>query len=311
MPLDRVARAFLDQLEAMGAPPLESMTPADARTLTATLFGMEAGPAPDVPTADRSVPGPAGAIPIRMYTPRGTPPFPGLVYLHGGGWVIGSLDTHDVPCRTLAERANAVVVAVDYRLAPEHRFPAAAEDAYAATSWVAAHAAELGIDPARLALGGDSAGGNLSAVVSLMARDRGGPRLAHQLLVYPATDARCDTVSYRENGADYFLTTEAMRWFWGHYLASPADGEQPYASPLRAPDLRGLPPALVLTAEFDPLRDEAEAYAARLREAGVPVRLVRFPGMIHGFINFLVSFPQASRLLDELAGTIRALPRPA
>jgi acetyl esterase/lipase len=311
MPLDPVARAFLDQLEAMGAPPLETMTPADARTLTATLFGMEAGPAPDVATAERTVPGPAGPIPIRVYTPRGTAPFPGLVYLHGGGWVIGSLETHDVPCRMLAERANAVVVAVDYRLAPEHPFPAAPEDAYAATAWVAAHAAELAVDPGRLAVGGDSAGGNLSAVVSLMARDRGGPRLAHQLLVYPVTDARCDTASYRENGEGYFLTTGGMRWFWGHYVPSAGDREQPYASPLRAPDLRGLPPALVLTAEFDPLRDEAEAYAARLREAGVPVRVVRYPGMIHGFISFLVSFPQAHQLLDELAGTLRALPRSA
>jgi acetyl esterase len=309
MPLDAAARAFLDQLAAASAPGIETMTPADARLMAAALFAMQAGPPPEVTAVDRTVPGPAGPIPIRIYTPAGTPPFPGLVFLHGGGWVIGSIDSHDVPCRILAHRGGAVVVAVDYRLAPEHPFPAAPEDAWAAARWVGEHAAELAIDPARLAVGGDSAGGNLSAVVALMARDRGGPRLAHQFLVYPATDAGLDTPSCRDNADGYFLTLAGMRWFWSHYLATPADGENPYASPLRAPDLRGLPPALVQTAEFDPLRDEGEAYAERLRAAGVPVTLTRYPGTIHGFMSFLLALPQGGRLLDEIAARLRALPR--
>lgn len=305
MPLDPAARLFLDQLEATGAPPLERMTPADARLMVDALFTMQGDGPPLARVEDRTVPGPAGPITVRIYTPEDALPLPGLVHLHGGGWVVGSLAAYDATCRLLAARTPAVVVGVDYRLAPEHRFPAAVEDVFAATQWVAAHADALGIAPGRLAVGGDSAGGNLSAVVALLARDRGGPPLALQALVYPATDARCDTPSYRENREGYFLTRAGMDWFWGHYLRDPADRDEPRVSPLRARDLGGLPPALVQIAEYDPLRDEGDAYAARLRAAGVPVTLTRYPGMIHSFVGLRAVFPQAMRALDEIAAALR------
>jgi acetyl esterase len=228
-----------------------------------------------------------------------------LVYFHGGGWVIGSLDTHDNSCRTLANSTGAIVVSIDYRLAPEHKFPAPLEDCYAAASWVVANAASLGGDAERVAIGGDSAGGNLTAAVALMARDKGGPRFTHQLLVYPVTDAACDTRSYVENAEGYFLTKVSMLWFWNHYLRERLDGENPYASPLRAEDLKGLPPATVLTAEYDPLRDEGEQYGARLKEAGVPTRITRYDGMIHGFFGMGDVLPQAKDAMREAAAALR------
>jgi acetyl esterase len=197
------------------------------------------------------------------------------------------------------------VASVDYRLAPEHRYPTAAEDAFAATRWVAAEGARLGIDGRRIAVGGDSAGGNLAAVVALMARERGGPALALQLLVVPVTQHAFDTASYRECGEGYLLTRGAMRWFWDHYLRRPEDGREPHASPLLAPDLAGLPPALVITAGFDPLRDEGEAYADRLRKAGVPVTLTRYPGMIHGFFRMTNLVDQSRVARDEAASALR------
>jgi acetyl esterase len=228
-----------------------------------------------------------------------------LVYFHGGGWVIGNPDTHDNLCKALANRSSARVVSVDYRLAPEHRFPAAPEDCYAATCWVAERGAEIGVDGARLAVAGDSAGGNLATVVALMARDRGGPRLRHQVLIYPVTDCDFDTPSYRDNAEGYLLTRDAMRWFWDHYLPDPDLRTNPYAAPLRAEKLAGLPPATVLTAEYDPLRDEGEAYAARLREAGVPVEATRHHGQIHGFVQLLDVFDAARRAVDELGLALR------
>src|SRR5581483_1117552 len=305
MPLDPKARELLDQLAALGSPPLNELPVPEARQLLASLLVAPAEPARVAKVENRSIPGSAGAIPIRIYTPEGTPPFPVLVWLHGGGWVLGSLETHDALCRSLARAVPAVVVAVDYRLAPEHKFPAAAEDAYAATAWVAAHAGEIGADARRVAVGGDSAGGNLAAVVSLMARDRGGPRLAHQLLVYPATDAGLEHASMRENADGYWLTRDMMAWFWNLYLGGARDGGSPLASPLRAQDLRGLPPATVITAEFDPLRDEGEAYAARLRAAGVPVDLRRWDGMIHGFFAMETIFPQGRAAVEHAAAALR------
>src|SRR5262249_5257951 len=218
-------------------------------------------------------------------TPAGDGPLPLLMYFHGGGWVIGDLDTCEGICRSLANGAGCIVVAVDYRLAPEHRYPAAAEDCYAATAWAAEHARELGGDSRRIAVGGDSAGGTLTTVVALMARDRGGPPLGHQLMVYPVTEHSYETASYRDFADGYLLNLELMTYFWNQYLGGASDGLDRYASPLRAPDLRGLPPALVITAEFDPLRDEGEAYAARLREAGVPVTLSRYDGVFHAFFS--------------------------
>jgi acetyl esterase len=241
-----------------------------------------------------------------VYTPEGNGPFPVLVYFHGGGWVIGSRDSIDGPCRSLANGAGCVVVSVDYRLAPEHKFPAAADDCYAATRYVATHPTEFAIDPTRLAVGGDSAGGNLAAAVTLMARDRGGPPIAWQLLVYPVTNYSFATDSYRDNAEGYLLQRSSMEWFWNHYLATPSDGAHPYASPLRAADLRGLPPGLTITCEFDPLRDEGEAYATRLREAGVQMQTRRYDGAIHGTFQLAGVLDLGKQMLQEAAATLKA-----
>ena len=213
--------------------------------------------------------------------------------------------THDATVRALTNAAGCVAVSVEYRLAPEHKFPAAADDSYAAARWVADNAAALNGDPSRVAVGGDSAGGNLAAVVALMARQRGGPPLVHQLLVYPVTDFNFATPSYRENAQGYLLGRTDMVWFWNHYLRDEADGGNPLASPLRAEDLRGLPPALVITAEYDPLRDEGEAYAEKLRAAGVPVTCTRYDGMVHGFFNMFVAVDRAKDAIRQAADALR------
>jgi acetyl esterase len=296
---------MIDQFSASGMPQLEDMGVEGARQAILAMSQMGGEPAAVANVTNRTIPGPAGEIPVRIYTPNGTAPFPVLVYFHGGGWVIGSLDSHDGTCRDLANGSGAVVVSVDYRLAPEHKFPAGPEDAYAATKWVADNAASLGVDAKRIGIGGDSAGGNLTAVVALMARDRGGPPLVFQVLVYPVTDAACDTRSYVDNAEGYFLTRKAMEWFWGNYLPNAADGSNAYASPLRAASLKGLPPALVITAEFDPLRDEGEAYARRLEEAGVHVRLKRYDGMIHGFFGMGRTMDQGKQAMAEASGNLR------
>jgi acetyl esterase len=307
VPLDLKAQAYLEQLARLPGPPMHELSPADARA--AMLAGAVAlGAGPDVGRVeDRLIPGAAGLLRVRITAPEGPGPFPALVFYHGGGWVVGSIDTHDALCRALTCAASALVVSVEYRLAPEHPYPAGVDDAYAAASWVADHAADLGADAARLALGGDSAGGNLAAVVALKARDQGGPRLALQVLLYPITDYDFETPSYRECAEGYMLTRAAMIWFWDQYLADPDRRREPYASPLQAADLKGLPPALVVTAEYDPLRDEAEAYASRLRQAGVPVKLSRYDGMIHGFLRRSAFFDQGRAALDEVAAALRAL----
>jgi acetyl esterase len=305
MPLDPKVKELLDQLAASGMPPFETMSPPEARAAMVALAAMQGEPSPIAHVENRSIPGPAHDIPIRIYTPEAKVPQPALVYFHGGGWVIGSLETHDGICRALANTIPAIVVSVDYRLAPEHKFPAAVDDCYAATRWVAEHAASFGADPARLAVGGDSAGGNLAAVVALTARNRGAPRVVYQLLVYPVTDAAMDTPSYEQNKDGYLLTGPLMIWFWKHYLGNPTDRENALASPLRARDLRGLPPALVITAEFDPLRDEGERYAARLREAGVATKLTRYDGIIHGFFGMAAVLPQATLAIEEAAAALR------
>lgn len=263
-------------------------------------------PTPVGRVEDRRIPGPAGEIPVRIYTPEGSGPFPLIAFFHGGGFVLCSLETHDELCRAMCRDAGAVVVSVDYRLAPEAKYPAAADDCYAATAWCAAHAAELGADAARLVVAGDSAGGNLAAVTALRARDLGAPRIRHQVLIYPATHCDFDTPSYRENAQGYFLTADAMRWFWAHYLANPAQASEPYACPAHAADLKGLPPATVITAEYDPLRDEGEDYAAQLRAAGVPVVLKRYDGMIHGFVSMGDVFDDARAAQRLIAGQLRA-----
>ena len=305
MPLDPQAKAVLDQFASMGGPQLHEMSVAQARELILGMVALAGEPESIARVENRTVPGSAGEIPVRIYTPVGTAPFPVLVYFHGGGWVIGNLDTHDGICRSLANRVGCLVVSVDYRLAPEHRFPAAPEDCYAATRWLAEHAGSLGGDKGRIAVGGDSAGGNLAAVVALMARDRGGPKLAFQLLVYPATDTDFETRSYRENSEGYFLTRADMVWFWNHYAPRDEDRRNPYAAPLRAASLRGLPPALVITAEFDPLCDDGNAYAARLREDGVPVRLSQQDGLIHGFFQMGAVIDRGRASVDEASRAVK------
>src|SRR5215468_7299404 len=307
MPLDAQAQAFLEQLAATGAPPLHELSVAEARQVMVALFGTQGDPEPVGAVAERTIPGAGGEMPARIYMPYGTGPFPVLVYFHGGGWVIGDLEAYDATCRALTNAAGCLVVAMEYRLAPEHKFPAAPEDCYAATCWVAANAAAIGGDPRRIAVGGDSAGGNLAAVVAQRARDRGGPTLVYQLLVYPVTNYGYDTTSYRENADGYLLTRDAMVWFWNHYLRSATDGDNPLASPLRANDLRGLPPAMVLTAEFDPLRDEGEAYAMRLQEAGVPVTLKRYAGAIHGFFSLGAVLDQGKQAMADAAAALRTI----
>jgi acetyl esterase len=306
MPLDPQAQGFLEQLAAAEAPPLHELSVDDARQVIVELFGTKENLEPIGKVEDRMIPGADGEISVRVYTPEGTGPFPVLVYYHGGGWVIGNLDAYDPTCRALTNAARCVVVSIEYRLAPEHKFPAAPEDCYAALQWVGANADGINGDPMRIAIGGDSAGGNLTAVVAQMSRDRGGVSPVYQLLVYPVTDHGYDTPSYRENADDYLLTKDAMVWFWNHYLRSESDGNSPLASPLRADNLRDLPPALVITAEFDPLRDEGEAYAAKLRDAGVPVMLTRYDGMIHGFFSLGAVLDQGKNAIAEAAAGLRA-----
>jgi acetyl esterase len=301
--LDPEARALLEMMEAEGAPPLESLDPIEARANRTRPMAMMGGdPEPLGRIEDISIPGPAASLPARIYAAASGGLRPGYIYFHGGGFVFGNLDTHDAVCRSLAKQSGAVVVSVDYRLAPEHKFPAAVEDCYAAVTWVAANAERLGIDAQRIAIGGDSAGGNLATVVAMRCRDAGGPPLVAQILVYPVTDLSSqDTPSHRECGQAYFLTSAAMSWFNGHYLPSKDLARHPEASPLLAPNLADLPPALVITAEFDPLRDEGEAYATRLREAGVPVTVSRYPGMIHGFVSMHGVLSGGRRAIHEAA----------
>jgi len=305
MSLDPAAAGLLQQMEEAGMPPLNELTPEESR-VAAEGFVELGGPGDDVADqSDRMIPGPGGELPIRVYTPFGDGPFPVFVYFHGGGWVLGNVDSTNAICRSVAARTGCTVVSVEYRLAPEHKFPAPLDDCYAATLWAAEHAGEIGADPRRLAVGGDSAGGNLAAAVALRARDENGPKLAMQLLVYPVTDYGTDTESYKTNGEGNLLTTDMMSWFWDHYLNTASEGENPLVSPLRAPDLAGLPPALVLTAEYDPLRDEGEAYAARLRDAGVAVTHTRYDGQIHAFWQMLAVFESASTAADQAAEELK------
>ncbi len=301
MPLHPQAQAFLDKIAAAGVPPVEALTLEELRMAIAWRRSYAGLPETIAKVEDRTILSATGELPLRIYTPEGQAPFPVLVFFHGGGWTTGDLDTMDTPLRALTNRVGCVVVSVDYRLAPEHKFPAAIEDAYTATRWVAENASAVQGDPTRIAVGGDSAGGNLAAAVALMARERGGPFLIYQLLVCPVTNHDFNTASYQENGDGYLLTKNSMVWFWNHYLKDEDDGRHPYASPLQAQDLSGLPPALVITAEYDPLRDEGEAYAARLQKAGVSVVIKRYEGMIHGFFEMAALLDTSRLAIEETA----------
>jgi acetyl esterase len=309
MPLDPKAREIVDAMSAAFPAVDFTRSGTEHRRLVAKAAAavIPEAPEPVAAVAEREIPGPLGPIRVRVYRPLGAgpEPLPVVAFFHGGGWVVCDLDSHDGICRAIANASGCAVVSVDYRLAPEHRFPAPAEDAYAAVCWLARHAAEVGGDPGRLAVAGDSAGGNLAAVVALLARDRGGPRLGFQALVYPVTDFRFDTRSHREIGPGCYLTSDEVRYYWLEYLADEADGASPYASPLRAERLSGLPPALVITAEYDPLRDEGEAYARRLAAEGVPTVAARYDGMFHGFVTFLTALPDARRAVTQIGDGLR------
>ncbi|SFI97745.1 alpha/beta hydrolase [Albimonas pacifica] len=305
MKLDPDAAKVLEALAAR--PSLDTLSPAQAREVYAAgRAASTAAPTPVEIVRDLALPGPAGPIPARLYrpAPEAAGPLPTLVFFHGGGWVIGNLDSHDGLCRRLAAGSGCQVIAIDYRMGPEHRFPAAVEDAVAAARAVHAQAAELGADPARLAVGGDSAGGNLSAVVALTFRDAGGPALRWQMLIYPATDFAMATPSQAEFATGHFLTADLQRWFHAHYLDE-ADKADWRASPARAASLAGLPPAFVLTASHDPLRDEGEAYAARLAAEGVRAEVWRVPGQIHGFMPLDALIAAAPRAAAVLAKRLR------
>jgi acetyl esterase len=309
MALDPQAQDVINLVIKSGRPAYHTLSPNDARQLFRETRPASTPTPPEIGAVrDLAADGPGGAIPLRVYRPAHVAagaPLPGLVYFHGGGWVIGDLDTHDVQCRQLTAEAGITVVAVDYRLAPEHKFPAALDDAWAATRWVVAHGSELGIDARRLAVAGDSAGGNLAAVVALLARDAGGPAISLQVLVYPVTDLGAESQSYSDFAEGYMLTRESMRWFTNHYLKSPNEARDWRASPIHAASLAGLPPALVVTAGYDPLRDEGAAYAARLTEAGVQVDYVCYGGMIHGFMPMGRLIDTGNRALSHVAATLR------
>lgn len=306
MPLDPQMKALLDAMAEAKLPAFHTLMPVEARKQMAARVAQDV-PEPIAKVEDRTVPGPGGPIPIRIYTPAGVAPFGALIYFHGGGWVLGNIAMTDQPCRMLANQSGCVVVSVEYRLAPEHKFPAAPDDCYAVTKWIAEHGATIGVDPKRIAVGGTSAGGTLAAVVALMARDRGGPPLKFQLLVYPATTSELTSPSQREFAEDgYILSRADMEWFWGHYLRGADDRVNPYACPDYAKTLAGLPPALVITAEYDPLRDEGEAFAQRLRADGVPVAVTRYPGVTHGFFGMPAMLDKSRDAIAAAAKALRA-----
>lgn len=303
MPLNPQVEALLAMFAAMPAWDYATLTAPELRAVNDNPMAFGEPPAV-AQVQDLTLDLPGRTLPARLYVPDGArDPAPLVVFYHGGGWVIGTLETHDATCRALARASGAAVLSVGYRLAPEHPYPAPVDDCYDALVWAAAHAASLGCDPARLAVAGDSAGGNLAAAVSIMVRDRNGPALRHQLLIYPVTDDDFSLQSYAANGGgEYFLGSAMMRWFWDLYLGGASDA--PLARVGRTPDLSGLPSATVITAEFDPLRDEGMAYAARLEQAGVAVDAAIAPGMIHGFFSMFQAVPDALPWIERAGANL-------
>jgi acetyl esterase len=308
MQLNPSIKAFLDQFASVPGPKMWEQAATEGRQAFVALMQL-AGPK-DVPigaTRDIKVPGTGGAIPLRIYTPVRVRDqrLPALVYFHGGGFVVGDLDTHDGLCRQLANESGCRVIAVDYRLAPEHKFPAAVDDAYAAVAFVAAKAGELGVDAGRIAVGGDSAGGALAAVVTQIARDKGGPRLAFQLLLFPVTQIGGETPSLQHFAEGYFLEQRTLDWFFGHYLGDAANKSDVRISPLKARSFNGLPPALVMLGGFDPLHDEGAQYAEKLRAAGVPVTVADYGDMVHCFIYLQAISSEAAPAVAEAAKALK------
>jgi len=307
VPLDPQVQIILQQETERGLPPYNELSPLEARQ---QMLSLSPPVDPELSVRkvdDLRISGPLNEIPIRLYYPEGTSPYPVIVYFHGGGWVIGNLETHNAICHALAKTSGCLVAAVDYRLAPEHRYPAAIEDAYAATSWICKNADRIQADPLRMAVMGESAGGALATVVSMMARDQDDRRIALQVLVYPVTDNNFNTSSYLNYGEGYSLTRDLMIWFWNHYLGNKENAGQPYASPLRAENLSNLPDALILTAEYDPLCDEGESYAKKLQESGVNVTLTRYDGMIHGFFRMTSKLDKAKGALTQVTDEIKRI----
>jgi acetyl esterase len=308
MPVDPQIQALLDM--GAGVPATNTLSVAQARAQYEGRIRLMAQPATVETVRERVIQGPGGDLRLRIYRPPGDGPFPLLAFFHGSGFVLCSLDTHDGMCRNLCAGAGCVVVSVDYRLAPEHKYPAGLDDCVFATRWIADHAGELEGDAQRLVVGGDSAGGNLAAAAALRLRDQGGPPLVGQLLIYPVTDYHTPgTASYRENAEGYGLTRDTMVWFWDHYLTDATQAADPYVSPLRAANLANLPPALVQTAEYDPLRDEGDAYAAKLRAVGTPATLSRWDGMNHGFLFWVGRVDKAGEAMGECCAWLRQVYR--
>jgi acetyl esterase len=305
MPLDPQARVYLDKLASLKLPDFHTMPPTEARCLFKAMRGLAGKPDPIASTEDRRTP---DGIPLRVYRPlgSGSEPLPVLVFFHGGGWVLGDIETVDNLCRRLANASGCSVVSVDYRLAPETRYPGPLQDCYGAVRHVFDESESFRIDRQRIAVGGDSAGGNLAAGVTLMAAELHEPSIAFQVLIYPITNFSFDTPSYAENSEGYGLSRDMMVWYWDQYLCDRDDGLSGGASPLRAVDLAGLPPAFIITAGFDVLRDEGQAYAARLEEAGVPVERKHYPGMIHGFLQMADSFDEGKRAIIEAGAALRS-----
>lgn len=303
MPLDPQAQQVIDQIDALGLPPAHTVTPEQARA------NMKLRPRADGPEVakveDRVISSPGAEVPIRIYTPEGSGPFPILLWFHGGGWVVGDLETADATARHLTVGAGCVTISVDYRLAPETKFAGAPDDCYAATEWAEQNAAEINGDSSRIAVGGDSAGGNLAAVVAQMIRDRVKPPLVFQLLVYPVSGYDFNTDSYQRNADGYLLSRDSMKWYWDQYLGDSDDATHPYAVPLKAKSFSNLPPALVITAEFDPLCDEGEAYAQCLQAAGVPTTCSRYDGMIHGFFGMPAMLDKSKQAIAEASAALQ------
>lgn len=302
--LDPQAAQLLEARAAMNLKPFAAMTTADeAREALAARMLVTDLPIHSV--QDERVPGPAGDIPVRIFTPTDEEPLPAVVYIHGGGFAVGSVDTYDAVCRRLANAVGCIVVSVDYRLAPEHKFPAGLEDAYAAATWVIANGAAWGIDTGRVAVAGDSAGGNLATVVCQLARDRGDPTFVLQLLIYPNVDHEFERPSMIEFGQGYTISVDDMHWFWSHYVDGPSDLENPYVVPMRAKSLSGLPPAHIVSAGYDFLRDENEDYGRKLADDGVRVTITRYPGMVHGFFSMGGMLDEADVALAEVSDALR------
>jgi acetyl esterase len=305
MPLDPQMQGLLDAFGALKLPPYEVLTADTFRALADAKRVSRNQVETMAEVIDRTIPGQGVQVPVRLYRPRAEGVLPALVYFHGGGFVLGDLDSHDNLCRALANRLGAVVVAVDYRRAPEARFPAAFDDAWAAVQWVAEHVNELALDPSQLLVGGDSAGGNLAANLCLKARDLGGPAIVHQLLLYPVCDNDLTRPSYLEVGSGYFLEAGMMRWFWEQYLSAAEDAEKAYCCPLKAADLSNLPAATLVVGGYDPLKDEGMAYMKRLSEAGTSVKRLVYPGAIHGFLSYVGMLTLSDKALDDAVEAVR------